>query len=177
MSINYTSLFTKHFNCFLHKFGLDDHYFIDFLSKRLVFEELVGAEIGVQKGYNAVYMIENLPIKRLYLIDNDAEGYVKYSKMVLNSYLNSCDIIFLTCDSLQSVSQIGEFLDFVYIDGSHIYNDVYNDISNFYFITKKGGCIGGHDINTPDVTRAVFDFCKEYDKLPRIKGKDWWFCK
>lgn len=161
----------------LHKFGLDFHYFIDYLSTNNLFVPIVGCEVGVQKGYNAVYMLENLPLKRLYLVDNDSEGYVKYSKMVLSKYMSNCDLIFLKCESVDAVSCINEPLDYVYIDGGHDSNTVYNDISNYYYLVKRGGFLGGHDFQTPTVTKGLMDFCSEYNILPTFKGRDWWFMK
>jgi len=52
-------------------------------------------------------------------------------------------------------------LDFVFIDGSHIYKDVADDIKSWLPKIKKGGFIGGHDYNNGDVFRAVNDILKK----------------
>jgi predicted O-methyltransferase YrrM len=48
-------------------------------------------------------------------------------------------------------------LDFVYIDASHEYEDVKKDIINWLPKVKNGGIIAGHDINCPDVKKAVVE--------------------
>jgi hypothetical protein len=51
-----------------------------------------------------------------------------------------------------------EYLDFVYIDGDHKYEEVKRDIECWFPKVKKGGCIGGHDYgkkNYLGVRRAV----------------------
>ncbi len=46
-------------------------------------------------------------------------------------------------------------LDFVFIDASHQYADVLNDIKCWLPKMHKGGIIAGHDIDLPDVMKAV----------------------
>jgi cephalosporin hydroxylase len=53
-------------------------------------------------------------------------------------------------------------LDFVFIDGLHSYEACYSDIKAWYPKVKKGGYIGGHDIDGPEhfngVRKAVDEF-------------------
>ena len=50
-------------------------------------------------------------------------------------------------------------LDFVFIDGSHEYEDVKEDLSVWYTKVKRGGTIAGHDYATyPGVKKAVDEF-------------------
>ena len=46
-------------------------------------------------------------------------------------------------------------LDFVFIDGSHRYEDVKKDIEFWIKKVKKGGYIGGHDYDNKNVHNAV----------------------
>jgi SAM-dependent methyltransferase len=46
-------------------------------------------------------------------------------------------------------------LDFIYIDASHEYIDVKNDIAAWFPKLKKGGTIAGDDYNSSQVSRAV----------------------
>lgn len=50
-------------------------------------------------------------------------------------------------------------VDFVYIDGNHLYEFVKADINDFMPLIKPSGYIGGHDYTEwhPDVIRAVND--------------------
>ena len=46
-------------------------------------------------------------------------------------------------------------LDFVFVDGSHLYEDVKRDIEVWMKKVKKGGYIGGHDYDNKNVHKAV----------------------
>jgi hypothetical protein len=63
-----------------------------------------------------------------------------------------------------------ESLDFVFIDGSHLYDDILDDIRNWYPKVKKGAILSGHDLQpkAPQVEQAVVLFCKE-NNLPSFK--------
>lgn len=55
------------------------------------------------------------------------------------------------------------YFDFVFIDGSHFYEDVLKDIKCWYPLVKDGGILAGHDYGTGsrkrhDVKRAVDEF-------------------
>ena len=54
-------------------------------------------------------------------------------------------------------------LDFVFIDASHDYDNVLNDMSLWYSKVKDGGVFAGHDYtdNWPEVKRAVDEFFKD----------------
>jgi SAM-dependent methyltransferase len=56
-----------------------------------------------------------------------------------------------------------EAFDFIYIDASHKYEDVVNDIKAWLTCLKPGGILGGHDINNDGVRRAVLDTIGEPD--------------
>lgn len=53
--------------------------------------------------------------------------------------------------------------DMVYIDGSHEYEDVYQDLNHYYPLVKKGGIIWGDDwhIHANGVVTAVTQFAHE----------------
>jgi len=52
-------------------------------------------------------------------------------------------------------------LDFVFIDGAHLYMDVFFDIKHWKPKVKKGGWIGGHDYDNPNVRKAVDEVFKK----------------
>ena len=54
-------------------------------------------------------------------------------------------------------------LKFVWIDGDHGKDIVYNDLKNFWPKIKSGGTIGGDDIVYEEVSDDVKRFSKEYD--------------
>ena len=159
--------------------------FVNFLKGR---KDLVGAEIGVEGGRNALIMFEELDIKHLYLIDifdtylemgghgvlNSTEiGKACYEGTVYNlrDYMNRITLI--VDFSEFAVDKIKEELDFVYIDGNHRYPYVKKDIDLYYPKIKSGGIIGGHDFKYDEqgVVRAVIESFGTNFKHGRW---DWW---
>jgi len=57
----------------------------------------------------------------------------------------------------EAVEKINEPIDFVYIDGSHTYEQCKKDIQNYLSLIKENGIIGGHDYQKgfPGVVKAV----------------------
>ena len=51
--------------------------------------------------------------------------------------------------------------DFVFIDASHDYEDVCEDLRAWYPKVKPGGILAGHDYHWPEVHRAVKEFARE----------------
>ncbi len=137
-------------------------------------KELVGLEVGVDKGINAYNILSNLDIKKLYLIDPyfpqekepglDGEraykdGEYRFAKKeaekLLDKFGNKIEWIIKTTE--KGVRSISDYsLDFVYIDGCHRYESVKKDIELCYPKVKNGGMIAGHDFtNThPGVVKA-----------------------
>jgi len=49
-------------------------------------------------------------------------------------------------------------LDFVFLDASHYFEDVYEDVTLWYPLVKKGGLFGGHDYQHGSVKIAIDKF-------------------
>lgn len=65
-------------------------------------------------------------------------------------------------------------LDFVFIDGSHKYEDVVEDIKAWLPKIKKGGILAGHDyIDFDDVRRAVHDVLGEQNYSDPWNNRCW----
>jgi len=156
-------------------------------------KQLVGAEIGVQNGYNAMDMLEHLDLLKLYLIDpytpfpNASNG-----KMPDPSEVNQamCDkvfeevkkkfekyndkIIWIRKYSWDASNDIldGE-LDFVYIDGDHRTEILKKDITLYLSKVKIGGLLAGHDFHFDYVRNGVNQMLSRYE----TQGDDWWFIR
>ena len=155
---------------------------------------LVGAEIGVYDGEHARTMLQNLDIKKLYLIDpykdnvagfKDApiiEHIKRFAYLELKDFNDK--IVFIEKPSEEAINDIKEELDFVYIDGNHHYDYVKKDIELYAKKLQPDGLMAGHDYENEEVTRAVHEFAKA-NGLVIATAKDieddrtneWWYRK
>ena len=160
-------------------------------------KDLIGVEIGVFEADHALSLLENLDIKKLYLVDpyemydDYDEGNKHYG--VDQSPLNKAKeiahkklelyrdkIIWIEKYSNDAVVDIPSNLDFVYIDGNHQEEYVYIDIAN-YIKKIQGGVIGGHDFyngfqrDHDGVIKAVTKYSFENNLELQVELPDWWF--
>jgi|TARA_Y100000310_G_scaffold167546_2_gene167417 hypothetical protein len=164
-------------------------------------KDLVGVEIGTLDGWHALEMMEELPIKKLYLIDPYAEykdydesvgnprkvqralnERMRVAKKVLKKYGNKVKFIReFSEDATQFIKD--NSLDFIYVDGNHQYEFVKKDLNLYYPKVKKGGLFGGHDYTNSQLTIlenfGVFKAVNEFIKKEQIyfHELDWWVIK
>lgn len=152
-------------------------------------KDLVGAEIGVKYGGNALCMLKYLDIKRLYLVDHYS-SYVE--KGVCYDYGYCYDVAvrrlkkykdvvcFVLKDLRDAVDDIKDSLDFVWYDAHGDYDMVMFFLEHYYPLVKLGGVIGGKRFNSNwfDFCRAVIDFVdKNGFVLHGCNSGDWWIVK
>ncbi|MEK6882331.1 MAG: class I SAM-dependent methyltransferase [Nanoarchaeota archaeon] len=125
-------------------------------------DNLVGVEIGVDKGKNAKFLLKELSLKKLYLVD-----------MIKKVTFKDNRVTFIQKTSDDSARIIPNDLDFVYIDGDHSYKQVKKDIGNYYPKIRKGGILAGHDINQSGVFKAVSEFAVENRLNVEVDFQDW----
>ena len=79
----------------------------------------------------------------------------------------------ITCDE-QYAHRIYEdnSIQFLWIDGDHGKDIVYNDLVNFWPKIKNGGTIGGDDMVYKEVSDDVFKFSKEYNVKVKYENTD-----
>ncbi len=159
----------------------------DFLrdSNRLAIKHFNGKlidaiEIGVLSGRNSKRLLDTLNIRKLYLIDPytcndecpDVDKFEEKAKELLKDYKNK---VFIKATSDNAFYDLkNKKFDFIYVDGSHYYDQVLRDIKNYYLLLKSGGIICGHDmICHKGVSDAVLDFCFETGLKPLLCGEDW----
>lgn len=156
---------------------------------------LVGAEIGVQRGFNARSILKALPqISFYYLIDpyityhnlgnwygvrdngDTTYSWLEIAEVVLEKFKNK--IKFIRKMSEDAVDDI-PMLDFLYIDGNHDYEFVKKDVNLYWNKIKVGGIMAGHDFNASccGVRPAVVEFCKENGLQLDGSLYDWWIIK
>jgi len=166
-----------------------DRPMMKFLDKNYDDNDLVGAEIGTYLGENAENILKTISIKKLYLIDSyipyvrvdgvlyDTKLCFPIAKQRLSRFKQK--IRFIKKKSSEAVNDVPDNLDFVYIDGNHIYEHVKEDIELYYPKIKRGGVIGGHDFNSTflGVCKAVIEFSEKNNLELQGKNPDWWIVK
>ena len=149
---------------------------MDAVKERFGNQVIVGAEVGVSNGIHAVNILQNMPnVKLLYLVDPYLEGSIWEShkgpakqrileatktatKQKMFPFVNRTQWIYKQFE--ECTQEDVEPLDFIYIDGNHAYDHIKKDIELAGQLVKKGGVIGGHDIGSLGVDRAVKEFCE-----------------
>lgn len=172
--------------------------FVEIKSGRRI--DLIGVEVGVRDGVNAIELLNGLPIKKLYLVDSFSpyqDGTVRYYTRLQQEeeYFKLLNNIDDFSDRTIIVRQTSKWarrlfpdkdLDFVYIDANHAYRCVKDDLKWWDYL-KVGGILGGHDYGGPwgaDVAKAVDRFVAERQlKVDRItldtsrNGVEWGIVK
>lgn len=173
-----------------------DKYFSEFASEYFGKNEIVGCEIGVNRGDHALRLLQTLNLSKIYLIDSypfpRTDPYTDEDKEIAKTNLSqySHKIIWIYKDSIVAADHIKEQLDFVYIDGSHYYQNVKSDLERYYPLLKIAGVLAGHDYYTGTerqdlmgVKLAVDEFIAKnnlnlFISNKRRKGeRDWWAVK
>ena len=156
-----------------------------------------GVEIGICHGTYSKILCEANPKLKLKSIDpytvvyedkrtirigkEGQENLFKEASKLLKPY--NCEIIRKT-----SIEAVFDFpynsIDFVYIDGSHEFDYVMEDIIEWGRRVKKGGIISGHDYNKTykeQVVRAVNNYAYTHNVkkiyLTNNNTPSWWFKK
>jgi predicted O-methyltransferase YrrM len=158
------------------------------LSKININNKLTIAEIGVYKGRGTAMwnvMLINNNIKYDYFAIDHFLGSIEHDKTFdyynttiknLNPIINQINLIKNDSNS-ESNNYPNEFFDVVYIDASHDYENVKQDILSWLPKVKKGGIICGDDyINGwPGVIMAVNEIFGNNINL--IGNQQWWVKK
>lgn len=147
-----------------------------------------GVEVGVNAGVNAKNVFSNSDIF-LVLVENNSQ-YMQMAKENLKEFSHRALFLEFSSPAIAEMFSDGEF-DFVYIDASHDYTAVKQDIKAWLPKVKKGGILAGHDYNMKGtltnnssnerVFDAVNEFAQEYGYEVK-SGKnyddavnyDWW---
>ncbi len=161
---------------------------VRFIETKEEENELVGVEIGTYKGKHAKAILENLNIKKLYLVDpyTNYENYDDYGREDFNKLFKEAmkrlskfkdKTLFIRKKSSEALEEIPDNLDFVYIDGNHTYEYAKKDMEDYYKKLKVGGVLSGHDTYIEGVLKALIEFVNEKKLKLLIFGNDWWCVK
>lgn len=112
-------------------------------------------EIGVWEGRSAVYMLDNY--------ECDYTGVELNPQPHLLYNLKNYPKTLIIGDSRMVLKILRGYWDLVYIDGSHEYDVVKQDISNSWPLLEEGGILLLDDYGMDDVKKAVDEFIKTVD--------------
>lgn len=164
----------------------------------LIPKNSIGAEIGVWHGQFSNQLIQRIEPKMLHLIDPwiwkkgfKGESFkgekVKNQEVMDTMYKFVCDKygskpnVTIHRDYSESIYNKfkNDYFDWIYIDGLHSFEAVYNDMKNYYPKVKTGGIIIGDDFNIRGdrVKRAVNKFTEETSLKYKTKNGQFWFWK
>lgn len=152
-------------------------------------KELVGAEIGVDRGFNALEVLTKMSNLTNYCLVDPYKPYidpdgsvpqesVDFSKNAAKEKLAKFQdrITWIEDYSVNAATKIDDqSLDFVYIDGNHTPEFVTQDIECWLPKIKTSGVLGGHDWKREDVRQAVLDYADTHAKGLITADNDWWF--
>lgn len=151
-------------------------------------------EIGSFKGRSSSAMAVNIANSnkkiKFYCIDTwngsieHAKGEWAQDNDVINgtlyqTFLNNIEQVkeYITPIRKSSLEAVKDFQDkslsFVYIDASHEYNDIMNDLQAWYPKVKLGGLLAGHDACWESVISAVQDFCSCKNLIYKTDKNTW----
>jgi len=196
---------------FLQESGKNKHrdHFFPFMINKLGYK--IGAEIGVDKGEFTKHILSQTQMEKYYCIDTwqddfgsdckpgyyDKDGNKRYDSCLetLKEYVQNNRAIMLRMTSMEASNRVeNNSLDFVYIDGDHSL-EVMFDIYAWTPKVKIGGILSGHDFKDGPrsginnyfgqqldykVKTVVEYFCERYGYKLNITGGrilSWWFIK
>jgi len=134
----------------------------------------IGAEIGAAIGLTTGYVLQYCPkLKKLYVADDwrpvpgsgifDSTVMEEDFRGVVRNY--SSKVIILKGVSWEVARRVeDETLDFIFVDASHDYISVANDLGAWIPKVKKGGLLSGHDVHWGGVKQALQDIIPDYQE-------------
>lgn len=132
-------------------------------------------ESGTYMGASAFAMLRASSRPHLWCVDPFAvAGTEKVTRYFLRDYISKgrCEILpKRSPEASKQLDHMRGFLDMVFVDDGHAFENVKEDIECWLPLLRKGGLLCGHDYEHPDndVTRAVkLLLPAHYEPVPRM---------
>ncbi len=148
------------------------------------------AEIGVFEGTYSVTLLENLRTDVGWLVDSweftptqgdagrDQANWDEVAKKTIEKLSTYKHAKILRMRSEHAHVVIPGGLDFVYIDASHYYEKVRQDIVFWFPKVRIGGWLTGDDLFYDSVQKAVREFALANPHFQiKVLGSQWWLVK
>ena len=130
-----------------------------------------GAEVGVRLGKFTKVLCKTNPNLHMFCVDPWEAYHIRYNKSRQNEIYEECkknlegfNVTFVRKRSMDAVKEFEHnSLDFVYIDGNHLFDFVMEDIIHWSRIVRSGGVIACHDFHygsNVEVVMAVEAYTK-----------------
>ena len=139
---------------------------------------VIGAEIGVDRGINALDMLTNFEgLSKLYLVELNPDQKPVIEEALDKEHKEQYALII--GDSAQVAKTFPDcFFDFVYIDDDHSQEAVRKSLEAWWPKIRIGGVFCGHDFylwdEGSDVKKIVTQFFNEHNIELFTEGWDWW---
>jgi predicted O-methyltransferase YrrM len=114
-------------------------------------------EIGLGYGSSAVAIAEASPVRHV-VIDpfQDHFGRVGWNAIVDGGYARQCSLIEERSQlALPRLVEEGSIFDAAFVDGSHVFHNVFVDLFFLRELVRQGGLVVLDDCETPSVATAV----------------------
>lgn len=156
-----------------------------------------GVELGVFKGINAEKILEEINIRKLWLVDcwghfehepqtrerhgvdSDPLFWDKVFAEVNQKFSKYDNVEIIKAWSEDAASKVPDGLDFVYVDADHTYGATKKDIELWFPKLSVGGWLMGDDYMWDGTHQAVNEFAAEHNYILHAGSKmtQWWIIK
>ena len=162
----------------------DEILYRDQFGELCTFREYkIAVEVGVDQAVFAAQFMRDWEGTDLYLVD----PYRPYSEMLGDRQADIMVAVhammpfhgrfkFIMLSSMKALIDLPKWVrpEFVYLDASHDYQDVLNDLDGWWGRLEPHGMLAGHDYDAthPGVIRAVNEFARKHDLTVRLTVRD-----
>ena len=136
-------------------------------------------EVGIANADSVIYLTQRLvelgKNPTVYAVDNlDYGKYIQLCTIYENIIKSGVGkyIKVIPKPSLEASEDFNDgYLDFCYIDASHLYEETKKDIKEWYKKVKDEGILAGHDFYAPEVNKAVIETIPDFFTRTDIKDR------